>query len=374
LTLKVIRDDGCVVYLNGVEVARSNMPSGTITFDTLALDGIPTADENIWHEFSVDPGLFLTGNNVLAVEVHQASVRSSDVSLDLELEGTSVLTPVPMVTLISPDDGATVDSTAVSFTCAATDALGLADATLYVGDGLTTVSLSGPSEVEDTQLTANTPNSNQANAVTIEIDAQGPHAHGLMKFPNLIGAGVGQVPAGTSIVSATLEVNCTNAGDEMQVYRLTEGWVEGEATWNERTAGVLWTDAGADGAGSNGGAAVNGDCTVIGVGSIDLTQFVQAWSDGSPNHGIVLTDGGDNGVDITSSESTTSPVLHVVYGNALQALESQVLSGTSAVAGFTANLADQQNYRWNCLVTNTSSEQDWAPADFVLTVDTLGSP
>ena len=31
VTLQLLRDDGAVVYLNGAEVVRSNMPTGTIT-------------------------------------------------------------------------------------------------------------------------------------------------------------------------------------------------------------------------------------------------------------------------------------------------------------------------------------------------------
>ncbi len=34
--LSLIQDDGAVVYVNGVEVARSNMPTGTISFTTKA--------------------------------------------------------------------------------------------------------------------------------------------------------------------------------------------------------------------------------------------------------------------------------------------------------------------------------------------------
>ena len=37
LTLHLVRDDGAVVYLNGTEIARSNMPTGTITSATRAL-------------------------------------------------------------------------------------------------------------------------------------------------------------------------------------------------------------------------------------------------------------------------------------------------------------------------------------------------
>jgi hypothetical protein len=31
LTLRYVRDDGCIIYLNGVEIVRSNMPSGTVS-------------------------------------------------------------------------------------------------------------------------------------------------------------------------------------------------------------------------------------------------------------------------------------------------------------------------------------------------------
>ncbi|MHC4959675.1 MAG: hypothetical protein ACYTGN_15020, partial [Planctomycetota bacterium] len=36
LALRLKRDDGAVVYINGTEVFRSNMPNGLIGFDTLA--------------------------------------------------------------------------------------------------------------------------------------------------------------------------------------------------------------------------------------------------------------------------------------------------------------------------------------------------
>ncbi len=87
LTLKVIRDDGCIVYLNGQEIARSNMPSGGITYNTWASSGVNGSGENTWYEFSADVGLLVAGTNTIAVEVHQNSKRSSDLSFNLELIG-----------------------------------------------------------------------------------------------------------------------------------------------------------------------------------------------------------------------------------------------------------------------------------------------
>lgn len=86
LILRVLRDDGCVVYLNGPEVWRSNMQTGPIVYGTYALVGISGAEERAWHEYrSIDPGRLVAGPNVMAVEVHQNRANSSDVSFDLEL-------------------------------------------------------------------------------------------------------------------------------------------------------------------------------------------------------------------------------------------------------------------------------------------------
>ncbi len=97
LTLGLKRDDGAVVYINGVEAARSNMPSGTITFQTLAASVVGGADESTFYELQLDPGLLQQGTNVIAVEVHQVNVTSSDLTFDANLKLTrQVETGVPM--------------------------------------------------------------------------------------------------------------------------------------------------------------------------------------------------------------------------------------------------------------------------------------
>ena len=86
LKLRLLRDDGAVVYLNGNEVIRSNMPSGTITANTLAPVAVGGTDEAKFFEFSLGNAL-VDGSNVIAVEVHQQAATSSDVSFNLELIG-----------------------------------------------------------------------------------------------------------------------------------------------------------------------------------------------------------------------------------------------------------------------------------------------
>ncbi len=99
LVLRLVRDDGAVVFINGKRVMSDNMPDGPVTFGTLALAN--GEDENAWHEFRLRPDWLTTGLNVLAVEVHQVSLTSSDLSFDLELFGVleSDPTGLPLVSI-----------------------------------------------------------------------------------------------------------------------------------------------------------------------------------------------------------------------------------------------------------------------------------
>ncbi len=90
--LRVVRDDGIVVYLNGTEIARDNLPGGPISYNTTASTFISAAGESAFIEFDVPVSALLPGaSNTLAVELHQFAgdqggpVTSSDISFDAEL-------------------------------------------------------------------------------------------------------------------------------------------------------------------------------------------------------------------------------------------------------------------------------------------------
>ncbi len=85
LTIKLLKDDGAIVYVNGVEVVRANMPDGVVTNTTLAATSVFGPQENIFEFYKIDPSLLLNGNNIIAVEIHQEHGNSSDISFDLEL-------------------------------------------------------------------------------------------------------------------------------------------------------------------------------------------------------------------------------------------------------------------------------------------------
>jgi hypothetical protein len=88
-TLSVLVDDGAVVYLNGVELLRDNMPAGTVGWGTLAASNRSGTAENEWRPFTVPAGLLAVGLNTIAIEVHQDAAGSSDLSFDARLEGAA---------------------------------------------------------------------------------------------------------------------------------------------------------------------------------------------------------------------------------------------------------------------------------------------
>lgn len=102
LILDLLRDDGAIVYLNGREAHRVNMPPGPVSFRTFA----STASEYNWQRVELASTLLTSGTNTVAVEVHQGNASSSDLSFDLGL--TAVLAAPenakPVITLNSPAD------------------------------------------------------------------------------------------------------------------------------------------------------------------------------------------------------------------------------------------------------------------------------
>ncbi|MFZ5941843.1 MAG: lamin tail domain-containing protein [Bacteroidota bacterium] len=83
--INLVRDDGAVIYVNGTEVARSNMPGGAIGYRTEALSSVGGSEESAWNQYSIEKSLLHAGTNTLAVEIHQSGPTSSDFSFNLEL-------------------------------------------------------------------------------------------------------------------------------------------------------------------------------------------------------------------------------------------------------------------------------------------------
>jgi glucose/arabinose dehydrogenase len=95
LLLSVLRDDGAAVYLNGTEVFRTENLAPDAPYDALAnyrgATAIGGAEEDTFVNAIIPGNLLVPGTNVLAVEIHQHSRSSNDLSFDLRLAS---LTPV----------------------------------------------------------------------------------------------------------------------------------------------------------------------------------------------------------------------------------------------------------------------------------------
>lgn len=130
--------------------------------------------------------------------------------------------------------------------------------------------------------------------------------HGLIRFDDLFGSGVGKIGATDTIVSATLKLNVHNPGSGMKVHNMLAGWSEA-STWNSLGNGVQ-TD-GSEAAATalaTFGANNSNENVANGWLTIDVTASLQAWQAGTANNGWALIPfaSGTNGIDFYSSEFT----------------------------------------------------------------------
>ena len=92
VTVRYVADDGAVVYINGHEVDRTRMGSGTVSYQTRA-DYAPsygTAVDSMSEVF-VPAALLRSGDNVIAVETHVNYMRTATVGMQASIfrvEGT----------------------------------------------------------------------------------------------------------------------------------------------------------------------------------------------------------------------------------------------------------------------------------------------
>ena len=101
LSLRVDYDDGFVAYLNGVEIARAGLapafapPNFRVPAQNHEASG--------FEDFEVSEGMLEAGTNVLAIQVHNTTRDSSDLSLTPELVGEISLCPTGLTCALSTD-------------------------------------------------------------------------------------------------------------------------------------------------------------------------------------------------------------------------------------------------------------------------------
>jgi hypothetical protein len=105
LDFRLVRDDGAVVWLNGRELFRSNMPEGPVSYTTRASAAVSAGDEQNLFPYSTSAAYLVPGTNVLAVEIHQGDPTSSDLGFNLQLTITGYVEDsfVPTLTVVLAD-------------------------------------------------------------------------------------------------------------------------------------------------------------------------------------------------------------------------------------------------------------------------------
>lgn len=272
LTLEVRRDNGVIVFLNGVEILRSGMPTGTALPDTTANTTTRTTVT------AMIPRTRLTaGTNVLAVQVHQHLNDRTDGLFYVKLTGTTCdPCRIRQIDLV-PSAGTFIDKRSMDRTA--------------------------------------------GSSTLIELDGAADARSALLEWP-LTG-----LPAGANILQADLVVQIGSGSssastDNYGIYPLRRAWSERDASWNQALPGEFWT----------GAESVDVDrfptkmgltpkTSVPGVtASAPLTpagrRLIEDWLDGiTTNNGVVISaePGEDNGLDILSDDSATPPILRVIY-------------------------------------------------------------
>lgn len=138
----------------------------------------------------------------------------------------------------------------------------------------------------------------------------------LIRFEGVVASAEadGTIPSGSSVVRAVLNIDLAGDVDnplfdpEFLVYRVDVPWDEA-STWNSLGNGLSGDELGPFLGSFSGDNAPNSD----GLRRIDVTAAVQAWVDGTPNHGFAILpeiiSGNDDGIEIHSSEAD-NPLFH----------------------------------------------------------------
>ena len=104
LELNIMNDDGAIVYVNGTQVLRHNMPTGAVDSSTLATKNVEGMAEKVFFTYDIPKTAFRNGKNVIALEVHQHSVSSSDAGFDIEIKNRTMAIPRLGAACDNPND------------------------------------------------------------------------------------------------------------------------------------------------------------------------------------------------------------------------------------------------------------------------------
>jgi hypothetical protein len=133
-----------------------------------------------------------------------------------------------------------------------------------------------------------------------DANNDGGESQVLMRFDGILGLESGRIPPGAAIVSARLHVAAFDQGTTVNLHRMLVPF-DDSATWSSLVSGVS-----ADGLEASrhkdsftfGKIAASTSDVVF-----DVTDTVQAWAAGEPNHGWVFLNTGGNGWDFYTADA-----------------------------------------------------------------------
>ncbi|HWD21136.1 MAG TPA: GDSL-type esterase/lipase family protein [Verrucomicrobiae bacterium] len=98
LNFRLAQTGGAIVYLNGREIYRTNLPSGPVAYGDFATTNITAEPADIYYQTNILGTNLLVGTNILAVELHASSATNAAQGFDLELLGGAFILPPPTLT------------------------------------------------------------------------------------------------------------------------------------------------------------------------------------------------------------------------------------------------------------------------------------
>ncbi len=237
LLLRLIRDDGAVVHLNGVEVLRDNLQAGAVSWNSLAIATINAPGETTPIEITLGTDGLIAGTNVLAVEVHQAAANSSDLGFDLSLEGLGSTPPSAEIYLTEPAEGAHFNAPAhVVLSAYAADGAGVPPVSVaYYADGIFVGA--GSAESPFSQVWSNAPAGNRV------LQAIGDWGAGVVRTSAPVSVAVGPTPERIQPLTATFVQLNTSWRYWDNVAPVAGGWQNpgfNDAAWPLGLARLGW--------------------------------------------------------------------------------------------------------------------------------------
>lgn len=160
------------------------------------------------------------------------------------------------------------------------------------------VGYAGTVDIEIWAVAPNTCLEGNPNA-SADADNDGGESQILLRFEDIIGLSPGQIPPRSTIHSARVIVSAFDEGNPVHLHRMLVPWKR-TATWNSLVGGVTADDR---------EASKKIDSFTFGKISastseipFEVTDTVQLWANGEPNHGWVFINTGANGWDFYTSE------------------------------------------------------------------------